>query len=498
MPVQMHRQGFPIKQSLLMLRALLITGMLAGSASLSAAQPSASSPGAAAFQPARLMWEMGLVFFLILVNALFAMAEYALITVRRTRIRQLAEEGNQSALLVQQMTERSNSARMMATIQTGITLIATLSSGLAATSAVTPLASWLKSSLPSLAPFTPIIALLSITLPVAILSLVIGEIAPKSLGVQYADRLSLIAIHPLIWMQKVLSPFVSILTFLSNLTLKPFGGAASFTTPSFNEEEIKILVEAGEEQGVLEAGETRMIQSVLDFGDTVTRKVMTPRIDISAFEINDSLTNLIALVSASGHSRIPVYVGDLDNIIGIVHAKDLLGLPMDASPNDIRQVMRHVYYIPESKKVDALLTEFRRSRQQIAIVRDEYGVTAGLVTIEDVIEEIVGEIQDEYDAGEPVLEHLDEYTVLADGRYNLGDLNQRLNLNLPEEESDSIGGFVFALLGRQAEQGEETQFENTGFVVEETDGRRITRVRILLPQTKLAESEEQNQESSLH
>ncbi len=436
---------------------------------------------AARFDPVQLVWQLVAVFILILVNAFFAIAEYALITVRPTRIRQLVEENNRSAILVQRMRESQNSTRMMATIQTGVTLIATLSSALAATSAVAPLAHWLQHHAPGfLANHASSVALLLVTLPVAILTLVIGEIAPKSLAFHHSERFALIAVHPIAWLETVLSPIVAFLTFLSNLILKPFGGTASFTVPVVNEEEIKILVDSGEEQGVLDPDETEMIHSVLEFGDTVVRKVMTPRIDLTAFEVNGSLAELIKLVSASGHSRIPVYEGNLDDIVGIVHAKDLLDLPLDSSRDGvpIRSVMRPPYFIPESKKVDELLAEFRRSRQQLAIVRDEYGVTAGLVTIEDLLEEIVGDIQDEYDEEEPMVQVLDTHTSILDGRMSIDDVNERMNLNLPDTEADTIGGFVFSLLGHQAEKGERVEYEDVEFVVEATDGRRITKVRL--------------------
>jgi len=378
-----------------------------------------------------------------------------------------------------------NSTRMMATIQTGVTLVATLSAALAATSAVEPLAAWLRLQCPAwIGGHAASIALVLITLPVAILSLVIGEIAPKSLAYRHSERFALIAVHPVSWMETALAPAVAFLTFLSNVVVRPFGGTASFTLPAVGKEEFEIMMEKGVEQGVVDTSEKAMITGVLDFGDTVARKVMTPRLDLTAYEANGSIPDLVRLITASGHSRIPVYEKDLDNTVGIVHAKDLLNLlnlPAGEAREriSIRNVMRPAYFIPETKKVDELLGEFRRSRQQLAIVRDEYGVTSGLVTIEDLLEEIVGDIQDEYDREEPMVQVLDAHTSILNGLMPLGDVNERMNLDLPEDEADTIGGLVFNLLGHQAEQGEQAEYDGVTFIVETTDGRRITKVRMI-------------------
>lgn len=419
-------------------------------------------------------------FLLICVNSFFAIAEYALITVRRTRIRQLAEEGNRNANAIETLLEQPT--RLMATIQTVVTLIATLSAALAATSAVRPLAHWITIHLPGIpSPYIATLALLAVTIPVGVIALVIGEVAPKSLVVRNPEPFALLAVQPIRALQTILTPFVRFITFLSALIVRPFGGTVSFAVPNVNREELEIFVEQGVEQGIVDEGKKEMITSILDFGDTVVRKVMTPRIDLTTFPATGTMPELIHLVADSGHSRIPIFDGDLDNIIGIVHAKDLLALPGDASRDGIfvTSVMRPPYFIPETKKIDALLTEFRRSKQQLAIVRDEYGVTSGLVTIEDLLEEIVGDIQDEYDEEEPQVQVLDATTTILDGKMSLEDVNERMALELPEEEADTIGGFVFGLLGHAALQGERTHWEGVEFVVEATDGRRITKVRLV-------------------
>ncbi len=423
---------------------------------------------------------MGLVLALICVNAFLSLAEYALITVRKTRIRQLVEEGNRPAILVEKLLKQPT--HMQSTIQTGLTLVSTLAAIVAAVSAISPLAGWIGDhSVGFLHGNASVFALVLVALPVTIVSLVIGEIAPKSLALRHSERLALVAVYPIYGLKYLLTPLVLLLTFLSNILVRPFGGTASFIIPAVNEEELKMLVEASEEKGFLEAEETEMIHSILDFGDIVVRKVMTPRIDMTALDVSAPLPELLRSITESGHSRIPVYEEDLDSIVGIVHAKDLLSLPLDTMRNNtsIRSVMRPPYFIPETKKIDELLAEFQRSKQQLAIVRDEYGVTSGLVTIEDLLEEIVGDIQDEYDQEEPMVQVIDRYTTILNGKMGLREVNDRMGLELPEDDADTIGGFVFGLLGHQAERGEKVEWQNLEFIVEASDRRRITKVRLL-------------------
>ncbi len=414
----------------------------------------------------------------LLLHAFFTTAEIALITLRKTRLRQLLEENNPRAAQVERLLNEP--MRLMAITQISTILTGTFTASIAVLSLVPPLADWLIAHSRLLPPYATGIALLLVLIPTAILSLIVGEIAPKSLVGSRSEKLALLVARPVRFSQILLAPAVSFVTFISNLLLRPFGGVASFMTPMVNEEELKMMVEASEEQGVLEAGETEMINSILDFSNTVVRKVMTPRIDMTGVPLETPLPKLVQCIEESGHSRIPIYEGDMDNIVGIVLAKDLLPLLAGEDKNEtpLRNVMRAPYFIPETKKVDELLAEFRRSRQQIAVVRDEYGITAGIITLEDLLEEIVGDIQDEYDTDEQTVQVIDDNITIFDGKMGLDDVNDRMGLEIPEDEADTIGGFVFGLLGHQATRGEHATWNNLTFVVEETDGRRITRVRL--------------------
>ncbi|MGC8668844.1 MAG: hemolysin family protein [Chthonomonadales bacterium] len=418
---------------------------------------------------------------LILANSLFVLIETAMLTVRRTRIEQLMEEGDRRAKVVHDLL--AEPTRMLATIQVALTVLQLFTAGAAAESAVEPLGRYLRAhleNLPLLAARAHAIAFVATILAVALLTLVIGEITPKSIAIRHAEPLSLFAAWPLRGLQAVGWPVVSLVTWLSNWLVRPFGGTATFHTSAMTEEELKLMVEQSEEHGVIETEEKEMIHSIFDFGDTVVRKVMTPRLDIAAVEANATIDELIQAVTASGHSRLPVYDEDLDNIIGIVHVKDVLqALASDRRRVTVRDLMRPPYFIPENKRVDDLLAELRRSKTQLAVVRDEYGTVTGLVTIEDLLEEIVGEIQDEYDVEEePDFVQVDERTCIIEGRMPLDDFNERMGVTIPVEESDTIGGFVFGLMGHQPAQGETAIWDGLEFAVEDTDGKRIRKVRV--------------------
>jgi magnesium and cobalt exporter, CNNM family len=260
--------------------------------------------------------------------------------------------------------------------------------------------------------------------------------------------------------------------------LLPSATRAPRAAPS--EEEIRILVEGSAEEGVLEEDERDMIHSIFEFTDTVARKVMVPRIDMTCLLASTPTEAALTVVLEEGHSRIPCYEETVDSIVGIVHAKDLLQpLAEGRLQAPLAEFMREPYFVPEGKRLDELLREMRRARIQMAIVVDEYGGTAGLVTLEDILEEIVGEIQDEYDVEEPTVVQVDEHTAIVDARMNIDDLNEQLGLSLPTEEFDSVGGFVFGLLGHVPTEGDAVHHEELVFVVDKMEGNRLEKVRII-------------------
>ncbi len=441
--------------------------------------------------PSGRMWtDMLLVVALVLVNGLFSMAEAAFLTVRRTRIEQLVEEGNRSAKIVAGMLAQPT--RTLATIQVGITFIALFTGGAAADSAVEPLSAWVSGMAHgSLSPaFIQALSFVTVMAVVTFVTLVLGEITPKSLAVQRAESIVLASAHPLRLVEALTSPVVTVVARVSDVMVRPFGGRATFHPTAMSEEELKLMVEQSEEYGVIEPQEKEMIHSIFEFSDTPVRRVMTPRLDITAVSVDTPVLAVLGVVKESGHSRLPVYDGDLDQIVGIVHVKDAIDHLIDptemgaqAAMSDrgtleARSLMRPAYFVPDSKRVDDLLADLRRNKSHIAVVRDEYGTVVGIVTIEDLLEEIVGEIQDEYDLEEPEITQLDSSTMIVDARMTVADFNDRMGTELPVEEADTLGGFVFGLLGHQPEESEEVKWSGFSFRVETTDGRRVQKLRV--------------------
>ncbi|MDO8588784.1 MAG: hemolysin family protein [Armatimonadota bacterium] len=423
-----------------------------------------------------------MILLLVLVNGFFAMAEIALVSVRRTRIRQLVEEGNQRAVTVQRLLESPTA--FMATVQIGVTLVGLFASAVAAVSLAEPAARILRLTQISIIDNNATgIAIFLVTVAVAFLTLVVGEIGPKSVAIAHAERIALLLGGVIRFMSILFLPAVKVVSFVSDLLVRPFGGHVRFSAPILTEEELKMLVEAGEEEGVLEEEEKEMIHSIFEFTDTVVKQVMVPRIDMKCIDVSDTVDDLLELIVRCGHSRIPVYEDNVDKIIGIVHAKDLLPVLREPRASvEVRQVMRPAFFIPENKKVDELLADFKRSKIQMAVVRDEYGGTAGLVTIEDLLEEIVGEIQDEYDVEEKLIDCMDESTCIVNARMGIDDLNEQMDMDLPEEEDyETIGGFVFGLFGRQPIEGESIDYNGVEFVVEKTEAGRVHKIKVAKP-----------------
>jgi CBS domain containing-hemolysin-like protein len=454
-----------------------------------AASPPAAAQGAAAGLPPGngggpaplggipVTWSLGLVLVLTLLNALFSMAETALVSVRRSRVEQLLEEGVRGAASVKRLVE--NPPRFIATIQVGITLLGFASAAAAATTLARPLTGPLA-LLGLSASAADTVAVILVTVSVALFTMILGEIAPKSLAVQAPDRWAL-RLAPFVgFCATLFAPLNWLVIRLSNVLVRPFGAKAQFESPVITEEELKQIIDAGEEAGELEQDEKEMIHNVFGLGETLVRSVMTPRIDMTAVSVESDLGAILKTIIASGHSRIPVYQGSVDNIVGIVHAKDLLPT-FEAEEHDVElnQVMRAPYFVPETKRVSDLLAEFRRSNQQLAVVQDEYAGTEGIVTIEDLLEEIVGDIRDEYDVDEPEVQVISATESLVDGRMSIDDVNDRLGTDLPHEDYETIGGLVFGQLGKEPLPGDRVRLEGLEFLVEQTEGRRIRTLRVV-------------------
>lgn len=415
---------------------------------------------------------------LVLLHALFAAAEVAIVSIRRSRLNQLIEEGNQAAQWVAEMAE--DATRLLTTTQLALKLLGFLAVALTASTYGDPLAGWIINlNLAWLSSISSPLAILIITLGLVLLVLIFGELIPRELAARSPEPFAIWAIYPMRLAAVAAMPLAQVVVAINHLFTGHRDEARHGLTFVI-EEEIKTLVDAGEEGGFIEEEEKEMIYSIFEFGDTVAREVMIPRIDMVAIEANTSVPDALGVVIQAGHSRIPVYEETIDNIVGMLYAKDLLRYWRDdASSLELRDILRNVYYIPETKKVDELLQELQQRKVHIALVVDEYGGTAGLVTIEDILEEIVGEIQDEYDSEEAYMEVINEDEIIFNGRMDLDDVNHIMGLELPTDRSDTLGGLVYSNLGRVPVVGDRVHIQNVEIAVLSVVRRQIKKVKVV-------------------
>ncbi|MDQ3690115.1 MAG: hemolysin family protein [Chloroflexota bacterium] len=452
------------------------------------------------------MIDVLIVVTLILVGGFFAASEIALITVKRHRLSQLAAEGNGAARVAHRLT--GDPSRFLATIQIAITFLGFLAGAVGASAFSDELArviQLLPEPLGFITDAADTIAFVAVTLVIALVSIIVGELVPKTLALNFPERLALLVARPIGFIQSFFKPIVWLVSRTSLILVRLMGGTEKPQGGYLSTEELKMLVESGSEQGGIEEEEKEMIHGVIELGDKRVHEVMVPRIGIRAVNVSDPLDQVLEMIIAAGHSRLPVFEESLDNIVGILYAKDLLPyLKGNARANgqiDIRTLVRSPVYVPESKAVDELLHDMQTAKRHIAIVVDEYGGTAGLVTMEDVVEEIVGEIQDEYDTEEDMVEPIasdDELAFRLDGRVSMDDLRDLFDLpddDEPDEEAyDTVGGFVVHREGRIPLPGAETPFrDGVTLRVEAAEPRRVARV--VASRQRRAEDATQNGEA---
>lgn len=402
-------------------------------------------------------------------SAVYSMAETAMMALSRGRIRSLGND--RQAKRLSRLLKDPN--RMLGTVLVGNNLANILASTLAT-------AFFLKLFGSS--------GVVVSTVVMTLFILLAAEITPKTFASHNAEQVSLRLSPFLAISAKVFYPIVRVLTWIGVGVIRLLGGKAEGGR-LMTEEELRTLVEVGEEQGLLEANERDMIQGVFDFGDTVVREVMVPRIDVQALPETATLGEVWDSLVLWGHSRVPIFRNTIDDITGVIYARDILAYgrekPLDTPAATLA---RPVQFVPETKMIDSLFADFRRQRTQIAIVMDEYGGTAGIVTIEDLLEEIVGEIQDEYDQAEELpLKEISPGVVEVAGLLALDELNERLDLALPHEDFDTVGGLVLHLLGRIPIEGETVRVDNVEITVSQVEGRRVSKavVRVLdIPQAE--------------
>jgi putative hemolysin len=413
---------------------------------------------------------------LVLANGFFAAAEIAVISVRKSRILQLVEAGKHRAREVQRL--QADPDRFLATIQIGITVISALTGAVGGVTAVENLKPYLEGiPYPFLRNASEGIALAIAVGAISYLSLIFGELVPKSLALRYPEQIALGVARPIEWLARISSVVIKLLTWSSRLLLKPFGAMPQHAFVS--EEEIKSLLIEGREKGVFDSAEQELIHSVFEFTDISVKEVMVPTPKIHAIKVDTPTDVVLADMVENKFSRYPVYREDLNDICGILYYKDCMAVAVRRETVDLKSVMHPAYFVPESMKVSHLLKEMQRRHTQMAIVVNEYGNVEGLATMEDLIEEIVGEIRDEYDLEERPVERLKDGSLVVDAALSVRDLNEEYGLPIPESPLyETLGGFVMAQLQNIPRSGAISHFNQYKFTIVDMEGRRIMKVKV--------------------
>ena len=426
---------------------------------------------------------------LILFNAYFAATEIAFISLNDAKIEKEAKEGNKKAKSILKMLK--SPSKFLATIQIGITLAGFLSSAFASDAFADKLAPILNSWMPFLSLDTwRGIAIVLITIILSFFTLVFGELVPKRLAMKYYEKISYATIGVIRGISVVTAPFVKLLTFSTNMVSKIFGvGEAEEVVVT--EEEIKMMIDEGEEKGTIERGEKQLLNNVFEFNDIIVSEVMTPRTEMYAIDINNDIYDSLDEIDEFKYSRIPVYEDNIDDIKGILFIKDIIKPLKENKRIDIRSIIREPYFVPESKDIDELFKEMQANKVQIAIAIDEYGGTAGLITMEDIIEELVGNIFDEYDEEEIDYKKIDDNTYILSGAITSYELKKIFDIEFPEGDYETLSGYLIDKLGRIPDEDEHPiiEDENLTYKVEEIDDKRIKYVKVCRNMNKIEQKE---------
>ena len=425
------------------------------------------------------LWLQAIVIlFLILANGFFSGSEIAIITARRGKLDELAKKGNHSASIVNSLKDSPD--RFLATIQIGITIISSLASvigGVAAVEVLKPL--FLSIQIETVQKFAELISVGIVVVLISYITLIFGELIPKSLALRYAEELACISAIPINSLSRVASVFVGFLTKSSNFVLKLFGAKGLEERAFISEEEIKYFMKEGREKGIFEETEEALIHGVFEFADTTVKEIMVPKHKFNAIDIDTQPDQILKFIVESGFSRYPVYRDATENIIGILYNKDVFKVMEEKKPLVLRELIRPPYFVPDTVMISRLLRELQRRRIHMAIVVNEHGEVDGLVTIEDILEEIVGEIEDEYDIEKGgLVERLKDGTMIIDASSQLRDL---IDVGLPlegTEELNTLAGFMYSKLQKIPRGGEFITHKGYRFTVVDVEGRRIVKVKV--------------------
>ncbi len=436
-----------------------------------------------------------IIVILILLNAFFAASEIAFISLNDAKIDIKAKEGDKKAKKIKDMLV--NPSKFLATIQIGITFAGFLSSAFASETFASELAPILNSWIPqiSLAAWNNI-AIIVITIILSYFTLIFGELVPKRLAMKNCEKIAYATIGVIKGISVVTGPFVKFLTFSTNIVSKLFGVSEN-EEETVTEEEIRMMIDVGEEKGTIEEEEKNMINNVFEFDDKVVSEIMTPRTKIFALDMELTIAEVLNELSEDfKYSRVPVYDEQIDNIKGIVYLKDIL-LSSKNKNTKMKSLVREAYFVPETKPINDLFSELRKNRKQIAIAIDEYGGTSGIVTMEDILEEIVGEIYDEYDEIEKIEEKVDENTYLFSGNIAIYEIEDILDVDIEDGDYDTISGYLVEKLGRiptDKDKGTVIETEDVVYKIENVKERRITKIKACKIEKVEQEEKEEDKE----
>jgi putative hemolysin len=460
-----------------------------------------SAAAQTAVKPEHHVWGyLILLIVLILCNAYFAASELAVVSLNDAKLEKMAQDGDKKAKLLYNMTEKPTT--FLSTIQIGVTLSGFLSSAVAADTFADYIVWWLRDSGINLS-LLRMISIVVITLLLSFLTLVFGELLPKRIAMKDPEKVSFRIVGSLNFFYHLFKPAVWLVSRTVNGLARSLGIKETDGQQEYSEEEIKILVDAGNEKGFIETDEKEMINNVFEFNDRTVGEIMTHRIDMDVLEVTDDLKTTLDLFDQSGHSRVPVYQDDIDNIVGVLYVKDLIpSLVSEEKKKNFRiaDYMREPLFVYENLKCDDLLAEFQKKKVQVAIVLDEYGGTYGLVSMEDLLESIVGNIQDEYDHEDEEIEEVKNNTFLVDGAALIDDVAKQIGEELDDSENDTIGGLLMDKLGYVPEEGEHpsVQIGNATFTIKSMDERSIDKIEVVVkPKPKVMPDDEEGPEEKV-
>lgn len=429
---------------------------------------------------------------LILINAFFAATEIAFISINDAKIEKQAKEGDRKAKQIRKMLKEPS--RFLATIQIGITLAGFLSSAFAADAFADDLAPALQNLIPLGLPAWRNISIILITIVLSYFSLVFGELVPKRLAMKKAEKMAYGTVGIVRAISVIAAPFVKLLTISTNGISKLFG-ISETDEGTVTEEEIRMMVDVGEEKGSIEEEEKELINNVFEFNDKVVSEIMIHRKDIYAIDINSDINNILKDLDEYKYSRIPVYEDNIDNIVGMLFIKDLIANMNKKEKAKISKLLREAYFVSENKPINELFKDLQRNKHQIAVVLDEYGGTAGLITMEDIIEELVGNIFDEYDEEEEEFKKIDDNTFIISGSVTIYDLRKILEVDIPDGEYDTLSGYLIELLGRIPSDDEKPiiETEKVTYKIEEYEEKRILWVKACKNNVEEKEDDEEDE-----